>query len=219
MTEIQALPFEGNHRPEDRPLVGEGWKWTTSIGNFVIGAAEMLSGGVSFLSVTGDAVHNFGDAATYYTQANNVIHQHEKEGASRREFLHKAGYWVISAASAATMVKAGIDWKLDRQAEINNVAVYAASASLAFNGLLLAQLYEAKKRLGGFKTVYERVLSKHFWAVDIPSAGFALAGALLQKHNVDIEQGLGVASGLLGVYAFRPTKKNMQGGGCHGHGH
>jgi len=97
------------------------------------------------------------------------------------------------------------------------MAVYTAGASLALNGILLARLHEGMKRKPGQPTIFERVLSRHFWGVDIPSAVLAFTGALLQKHNVDIEQGLAAANGILGAIVFRPTKKNMFGG--HGHGH
>lgn len=200
-------------------MVSNRWKWLTVFGNAVIGAAEIVTSNFSAMSVASDGVHNLGEVGPYLIQANNVIRQNETGNEARRDFLHKAGYWALSITSAATMVKAGVDWSFDHEPVANGAAVYTTGASVALNGLLLAGLLKGEKRTGAIKTTYERALSNHF-KFDTLSALLALGGAILHKYNmVDVEQGLGVAGGLLGTYLFRPTKKNMFGGGCHGHGH
>jgi hypothetical protein len=180
----------------------------TVAGNALIGASELVTGGLSTLAVTGDGLHNAGDTATYYMQAENVLNANTPE--ERRNRMRKISHYIIAGSSLAIAAKAGADIGLGHEDTPNPLAIYTSSASLALNGLMLMRLRKGmRNRRAQHSTPHEHDLSKHFWAVDIPSAGLAVTGAALQKYNVDIGQAAAIASGLLGVYAFRPTQKNL----------
>jgi hypothetical protein len=124
--------------------------------------------------------------------------------------LRKISHWIIAATSLGIGVKAGVDLSLDHESAPHAATVYAAGASLALNGVMLSRLRKGIRRKGETHgSVYENDLSKHFWAVDIPSAGLAVLGVALQRYNMDIEQVAAIASGAVGAYAFRPTKANL----------
>lgn len=202
---------------EPEPAISQRWKWATVLGNAAIGAAELATGNVSTMSVTADGLHNAGDTATYYIQAENILDPNKSD--RQRQRLRKIAHWVIAATSLGVSAKAGVDLSLDHENTPHTATMYAACASLALNGLMLARLRRGiRRKRGTDESVYERDLSKHFWAVDIPSAGLAVAGAALQRYNVDIEQIAAVASGVVGAYAFRPTKANLAHN-CLGHDH
>lgn len=189
----------------------------TVLGNAAIGAAELASGNLSTMSVTSDGLHNVGDTATYYMQAENILDPEKSERKKMR--LRKIAHWIIAATSLGVGVKAGLDLTLDHESEPHAATIYTAGASLALNGLMLARLRRGiRRKHDSHESVYEHDLSKHFWAVDIPSAGLAVAGAALQRYNVDIEQVAAVASGAIGAYAFRPTTANLTHN-CLNHGH
>jgi hypothetical protein len=206
-------------RPEITPASAEqaaishNWKWATVLGNAVIGTAELTTGNISTLAVAGDGLHNVGDSATYYMQAEGALRP--DMAPEKQQRMRKISHWIIAASSLGISMKAGIDLGLNHEDSAHSASIYAAGASLALNGLLLTRLrkgLKAKKH----HNVHEQDLSKHFWKVDIPSAGLAVVGASLQKYNVDIEQVAAVASGLIGAWAFRPTKANL-GHNCMGH--
>lgn len=200
---------------EHDPVISQEFKWTTVAGNAVIGAAELLTGNVSTLSVTTDGLHNVGDTASYYIQAENILNTSYSE--EKRHRLRKAAYWIIATTSVIAGVRAGVDLSLNHEGTPHEGALYTASASLALSGIMLARLRRQQSKKD-HQTVHEQDLSKHFWQIDIPSAGLATMGAILQKYNVDIEQTIATASGAWGVWVFRPTKANLSHS-CHGHGH
>ncbi len=239
-----ASPTEPHsHTHEHQPVVSQTWKWTAALGNMAVGAFEIAVGKLDALSVTGDGVHNGGDALSYYLQADNEIKsgQLSPEKQYRRR---KIGHTVIAACSGSVMAKAGFDIGLEHESHHNHLTLYAASASMALNGLLYARLHKGiKKAKGGAgrrkMTVTERDLTKHMVGVDIPSAMLAGCGAVMQRYGVEIpmeplellpavgavlpervaaEQVAGVGSGALGVYLFRPTKKNLSEHNCPLHG-
>ena len=202
-------PHNHNHNPtEQEPVISQRWKWMTVLGNAAIGLTELATGNFSTMSVTSDGLHNVGDTATYYMQAETILNPNLTE--QRRSRLRKIAHWAIAATSLGVSVKAGVDLSANHESAPNVATMYAAGASLALNGLMLARLRKGiRRKRQSHETVYEHDLSKHFWAVDIPSAGLAVAGAALQHYNVDIEQTAAIASGVIGAYAFRPTKANL----------
>jgi hypothetical protein len=205
---------EPEHEHVHDPAISQGWKWTTVLGNAAIGVCELATGNVASLSVTADGLHNIGDTATYYMQAENVINTEIPD--ERRQRLRKIAHYVIATSSLGIGVKAGYDIATDQE-HLQNAA--AASASLALNGFLFARLRRGmRRRAADHSSVYESDLSKHFWAIDIPSAALAVTGAVLQKYNVHIEQAAAVLSGIVGAVAFRPTEKNLAHN-CLDHGH
>lgn len=206
----------GPHHPHEKPVISQPWKWTTVLGNAAIGAFEIIAGGGSTLAVTADGLHNVGDTATYYMQSENILNPNMSDQGRTR--LRKIAHWVIAATSLGISAKAGVDLGLDRETAPDPMTIYAASASLALNGIMLTRLWQRRKQRSSHSSVHEQDLAKHFWAVDIPSAGLALAGAVLQKYNVAVEQVAAIASGAVGAYAFRPTKKNLAHN-CLGHDH
>ncbi len=220
------------HNEEDErstPIISRKWQAATIAGNALIGAAELASGGGTTLSVTADGIHNAGDAATYYLQTENILNPSlpEERIARRRKIAHT----IIAALSLSVAVKAGYDLSFDEDISHNPTAIYSAGASLALNSLLMATLYRGinRRRKEGILTPHEKDLTKHLWAIDVPSAALAVGGAVAQKYGIDtVEPIAAVASGLVGAYAFRPTEKNLEHENCvkhdhahhdHGHGH
>lgn len=207
MAERLHPPDHHHHHHEHEPVISKRWKWLTVLGNAAIGAAELVTGNLSTLSVASDGLHNVGDTATYYIQAENILNPNLTE--RRKKKMRKLAHWAIALTSLGVSAKAGYDLALDQEHAPNPTTIYAAYASLALNGLMLARLRRGMRNKGSHHSEHEHDIAKHFWAVDIPSAGLAVAGAALQRYNVDIEQAAAVASGLVGAYAFRPTEKNL----------
>lgn len=197
---------------EREPVISKRWKWATVLGNAAIGACELAMGNTSTLAVTSDGLHNVGDTVTYYMQAENILNPDKSEARRRRS--RKIAHWIIATSSLAIGAKAGIDLALDHESTPDPGTIYAAGTSLALNGFLLHRLRKGMRaKKARQKSCHvssdEHDLSKHFWAVDMPSAGLALGGAVLQRYNVDIEQVAAMASGMVGAYAFRPTEANL----------
>jgi hypothetical protein len=209
-----VLPQEQD--PSQEPPISQSWKWMTVLGNAAIGACELAAGNISSLSVTADGLHNVGDTATYYMQAENIVNTDLSE--ERRQRLRKVAHYVIAASSLGVGMKAGYDLATDQEHLQNAAAIYTASASLALNGLMFARLRQGMRRKHGHASVHEKDLLKHFWAIDIPSAALAVTGAVLQKYNIHIEQVAAIASSAVGAIAFRPTKRNLAHN-CLDHGH
>jgi hypothetical protein len=202
------------------PVISESWKWTTVIGNGVIGAAEMAVGGLtSVLSVATDGVHNAADTFTYWLQSKNILDRGLTD--AQRQRNRKIANWVIAATSLGFAAKAGTDLALDHDTERNVLNVYVAGASLALNTLMFAGLrrgIQRRKRQNGNAELShaEEDLKKHFLFSDMPSAALALVGATAHKYGVtDLEQTAAMASGVLSAYVFRPTKANLR----HNHSH
>jgi hypothetical protein len=197
--------------------ISQGWKWMTVLGNAAIGTAELVTGNLSTMSVASDGLHNVGDSVTYYMQAENILNPNISE--ERRTRMRKVGHWIIAATSLGVSIKAGTDLALGHEGTPDPMTLYAASASLALNGFMLARLRSGiRRRKHAHNSVHENDLTKHFLAVDMPSAGLAVAGAILQKYSVNIEQVAAIASGLVGAYAFRPTDANLSHN-CLDHDH
>ncbi|HEX6462024.1 MAG TPA: hypothetical protein VFZ58_01990 [Candidatus Saccharimonadales bacterium] len=229
---------EPPHPPgERRSAVSRAWQWASVGGNALLGAVEIIFGHASnTLSVLADGLHNAGDAVSYGTQTDNERngHKYSEEKLKRRR---KFGYWVITLSSGLAGMKAGVDLASGQESEHNQVALYAAAASLSLSSLLLVRLQKGirrKKQLEGRSsmTMEEKDLMMHVGRFDVPSAAAATIGALVQKHNVDVEQWIAMVSGAYGVCLFRPTEKNLaenhahsleeleKGHRCdHGHGH
>jgi hypothetical protein len=219
-----------HEEPKSKPVISRGWQVATVAGNALIGAAELAVGGGSTLSVTTDGIHNAGDAGTYYLQTENVLNPklNEQKIKRRRRIAHA----IIAGLSVSAAAKAGYDLQFGEDGEQNPATIYAAGASLALNSLLMATLYRGinRKKREGMLGPHEKDLTKHLWAIDVPSAAIAVGGAVAQKYGInDIESVGAVASGLLGAYAFRPTANNLEHNHCakhgdhaghdHGHGH
>lgn len=204
---------EASPAPAEQPAISHRWKWATVIGNAAIGTAELATGNISTLAVAGDGLHNVGDSVTYYMQAEGALRPEMQP--EKQERMRKISHWIIAASSMGISVKAGVDLGhvlfdtgLGHEEGAHPASMYAAGASLALNGLLLTRLRKglrAKKH----QNVHEQDLSKHFWEVDIPSAGLAVVGASLQKYNVGAEHIAAILSGFVGVKAFLPTEANL----------
>lgn len=224
----------GHRHHAAEPIISERWKWITVGGNLAAGVAElatgkidrfdslaevwkdMFSGGYSNMSLIADGLHNVGDAASYYMQAENVLNKELSE--QKRQRMRKISYWLIAASSLGISAKAGVEIPLGGEEAPNPLGIYTAGASLALSGLLLASMQRKKRKRAdqrphhhhhGHDDVHEHDLAKHFWKVDIPSASLAVAGAALQKYNVDASHIAAIISGGVGAWAFRPTKKNL----------
>lgn len=209
--------------PDHEPIISHNWKRATVLGNLAIGAAEIVSGNTSTLSVTADGVHNAGDALSYYIQAENILdgEKHSEEKVQRRR---KIGHTIIAASSGLIAGKAGYDALTGHESSHGNFGIIAASASMAMNGLLYMRMRagirrKARARGSKEKTAVEKDLTKHMIGLDIPSAGLAMFGSIAQKFDAGIEQYTAIASGLLGAYLFRPTKANLSHDNCPLHDH
>lgn len=202
-------PDGSRHAPAITPL----WKRMTVGGNLLLGSVELFAGNFDSLAVAADGVHNIGDAVTYNLQSDDLLRQDMSR--MRLQRRRKAAHWIIAVSSGAIAAKAGIDLAGGASHQAQDLALYAASASVLFNGGLLYRLRQGitrqHKLLGPDIDCHrEKDLTKHFLRLDIPSAGLALGGVVAQKYGFeDAEQLAGIASGLLGVVAFRPTRKNL----------
>lgn len=204
--QVGQQQYEPLPSPAEQPAISPRWKWATVIGNAAIGTAELATGNISTLAVAGDGIHNVGDTVTYYMQAEGALSPEMQP--EKQERMRKISHWIIAASSIGISMKAGIDLGLGHEENAHSASIYAAGASLALNGLLLTRLRKGLRAKKHHNT-HEQDLSKHFWKVDIPSAGLAVVGAGLQKYNVEAEQVAAIASGLIGAWAFRPTKANL----------
>ncbi len=194
--------------------VSKSWVRSAYIGNLALGAAELVTGNTATLSVAVDGVHNVGDGIAYKMQGDDILS--DSTDIARLQSRRKAVYWIISASSALVGVKAGLDLSQDISHEANNASMYAAGASLLFNGALFARFRQGVKRRRDpqdsvLARVKEHDLHKHFIGFDIPSAGLALFGVAAQRHGMEYtEQAAAAFSSLLGLYHFRPTKWNLR---------
>lgn len=183
------------------------WKRAVLLGNAAVGAAEITLGlGSSALSVLADGVHNVGDVVTYREQIENV--SNEKRSEKRRQLTRKLSHWAISLSSLGVGGKAAYDLANGTESHWSTPSMFVAGASLALSGTLYARLRGQMKDTPT-DSPHVKDLAKHFWGVDIPSAGLALAGAAVQRYSVPAEQVLGVLNGALGAYVFRPTTANL----------
>ncbi|MEK7153397.1 MAG: hypothetical protein AAB834_05595 [Patescibacteria group bacterium] len=142
-------------------------------------------------------------------QAENVLNPNLSE--TQRARWRKIAHCVIAVSSLGVSAKAGVDLSLGHESEQHAAAIYTAGASLALNAFMLMRLRSGLKRRDTRQvSAHEQDLSKHFWAIDIPSAGIALTGSILQKYDIgSIEQAAALVSGLIGTFAFRPTRANL----------
>lgn len=195
------------------PAISRLWKRMTVGGNLALGGIELIAGNVTALAVAADGVHNIGDAVTYSMQADDILDtgMTQERLQKRRQIAH----WLIAGSSAVIGAKAGVDLMGDVALEASDFAMYAAGASLVYNGGLLYRLRQGIARqhaAAGPETDCHREqdLVKHFMHLDIPSAALAVGGVVAQKYGVeDAGQLAGIASGVLGVVAFRPTAGNL----------
>ncbi len=223
-----------HHHLEQEPIISKHWKWAAALGNVAIGVFEGFGGGVSGVlhsagagstALAADALHNIGDGAGYFIQAETVLRRTtlSKEAVLKRR---KLCHTIICLGSLAVAGKAGMDIALDHELSPDLLTVYAASASLALNSLLMANLYRGirhrnklARRTGILEA--ENDLIKHMAWVDMPSAVLALGGAVGQRYGIDIDAVLAAASGTLGAWVFRPTKANIAHDhtleNCHAH--
>ncbi|MEK7571547.1 MAG: hypothetical protein AAB553_04700 [Patescibacteria group bacterium] len=212
---------------ESKPVISRTWQAGTVAGNLLIGAAEIATGNLTTLSVTGDGIHNVGDGFSYGLETENVLNPKltEEKILKRRRVAHT----IISAGSLIVATKAGIELNLDADTSHNPITVYASGASLALNAMLMNTLYrgiQRRSREGTLKP-QERDLVKHLLAIDIPSAALAVVGAVAgivaQRLGINeintIEQAAAIATGTIGAIAFRPTRKNLDHNNCAKHGH
>lgn len=194
--------------------ISKKWKNLTVFGNLALGALELLSGNFRTLSLAADGVHNIGDAVTYNIQSNDVLSKpiNQETSLKRRKIAH----YIIASTSGIVALKAGVDLMGDNNSIANDTSLYLAGASLAFNSGLFLRLKQGINRShseisSNINCHHEDDLTKHFLAIDIPSALLAIGGVIAQKQGFqDAEQIAALASGAIGVIAFRPTKNNLE---------
>lgn len=209
-----------HHHDNGEPIISRRWQIATVVGNAVIGAAELAGGlAASAYSLVADGMHNGADVYTYWLQSNNLLQQHQlnQEELQRNR---KIAHWILCATSAGVAAKAGVDLAMDKESVHNTLNMYAAGASVLFNGMLFGGLYrgiQRRKESGTQRMNHlEKDITKHFAFSDMPSAALALGGVYLQsKGMIGTEQMAAIASGALSAFVFRPTKKNL----AHDHDH
>jgi len=198
--------FEDGAGSKTEPPISHRWKRIVVGGNALLGAAGIVVGNTSTLSVAIDGCHNTADAVTYHMQASDVLHDAPAEKLARRR---KLTHWIITGGALVGTAKAGWDTKEGQEhvAGIWDLAV--ASASVALNGVAFHRLWRGMG--GAFKNASSSVrdLVKHFALIDMPSAGLALMGSAVQNTSPGLEHTAAIASGVVGMVAFRPTKKNL----------
>lgn len=217
------------HHERSQSTLGKAIKWVTVLGNGAVGAAEIAIAKLNTLSVIIDGVHNIGDFVSYWLQFNTVFKGHllsPEEIKSRR----RLAYAVIAGASllgAGHAVQEAFD--NERETAYSGAAVYAAAASVALNGSILAGMQVRANRQrerdilnGGPVCAHnhtaEHDIRKHLLYADVPSAVLAFGGAMAQRHGVDldistyeipVDQVAAAVSGVVGAIAFRPTTRNL----------
>lgn len=193
--------------------ISKKWKYLTVYGNLALGVLELASGNFKTLSLAADGIHNIGDAITYNMQSNELIKRHDNLDVSNKR--RKLSHYIIATTSGVVSLKAGIDLASNNSSMVSDTSLYIAGASLVFNSGLFLRLRQGINRNNSnasenTKNHHEDDLTKHFLAIDIPSAFLAVGGVIAQKHGFqDAEQIAALASGTIGMIAFRPTQKNL----------
>lgn len=216
MTHNHETSAAGEPHPSS---ISRGWQRLAVWGDAVIGLVQVTT---QALSVVIDGMHNLGDALAYRLQTENILNPNLTP--ERRAQRRKLSYWILSSGSVAVGVHAGIDRWTGHTPEVHNSALYAATSSMVLSGLMLAGLYrDVMKKPREDRSEHEYDLVKHFWMADVPSAGLALTGAILQRHSIPAEQWTAMASAAVGAWVFRPTKANLShhcmGGSESSHAH
>jgi hypothetical protein len=208
----------GGH--EHGPLLSRRAQIGCIVGNIAIGAVETTASFAAYaFSGVSDGIHNAMDAGAYWLQFK-VAGGKLTETQERR--YRKLSYWLLSGVSAGLASKVVVDMAMGYKGEPNAIHTYAAGASLALNAALLANMYRQERRRknleqGTTKSAAEKDIYKHFLQVDVPSSVVALFGAVTHRYGLPLaEQAATVLGCLYGVWAFRPTTKNLDN--CdHGH--
>lgn len=213
MSKRHQHSHDGHSGHEHPPAITKRWKRAAVFGNFMLGCTELLTGNFRSLAVAADGIHNLGDSITYGIQSNDLLKTNISADKLKRR--RKTAHWIIAVSSGAIGIKAGLDLASGIDKEANNFSLYAASASLAYNSALVLRLRSVVRQrhleLGPEIDCHrEDDLTKHFLQLDIPSAALALGGVVAQKYGLaNTEQLAAMASGALGVVAFRPTAGNL----------
>jgi len=147
-----------NHHAQDKakPIISRRWQIATVVGNAVIGAAELAGGfAASAYSLVADGAHNGADVYTYWLQSKNLLQRHQLNQ-ERLQRNRKIAHWVLCATSVGVAAKAGVDLAMDKESAHNSLNMYAAGASVAFNGMLFGALHRGirqRKKSGGATNV------------------------------------------------------------------
>lgn len=222
MVAVQAEHPENNDHNHDHDNSGapitKAWKRLAVWGNATIGAAQLVVGNVITPSVAADGLHNASEVLAYEDQGEAALGEHklsEQELHKRRKRSHT----LLALGSAAVSLKAGVDLGLGHENDPHHSSIYWSGASVSLNVLLLARLLKGTGGKIKDTSVYVRDLYKHMFLVDMPSALFALGGAAVQSGSPKAEQAMAIASGAVGAWAFRPTRKNLSEHTCIAHAH
>lgn len=210
---VEHVDHAQSHEDEDAADVNNKvalrrFKLPVIFGNIAIGAAEVLTGGSGALAVTTDGVHNVGDAISYAAQ----FEADETKNKRKIKRLRKFGHWVIASSSLMVGSKAMYDIATHADHNTHSASLFAATASVAFNGYLARGIIPVVKEHGWKRlTGAQRDIVKHFAAVDAPSSVLAVGGAIAANAGANYASSTAaVVSGAIGAYVFRPTKKNLE---------
>ena len=206
----------GDPHPHEHPeaSMSRSWQIMATVGNLAASAGQFVTGFTNnAMSAVVDGAHGLGDAGGYFLQAQNALDPHQAE--ERLYGRRKASFWLISSTSFIAGLQAIHDLLQGKEHLIDASTLCSSTASVALNGLLYAKLKKdyAHKDPQDY-TVDDKSIHTHFWKVDMPSAGLSLVGAIAQRYNLHAEQAVAIVSSGLGAYFFRPTRKNIQNGGC-----
>lgn len=196
--------------------------------NGLASCAELVGGVLSGnIAVAVDGIHGSAEIVVANTQINHA-HEVDAIDRGRRKVIYTAiSGLALTAAGVAGAEAIGI---LNLSSENIAMDVFSwTAAGLAMSSAVLASraiIRRTREKYGKFRnasvTETEHDITRHIVYLDTPSASLAflsasarIASLIWQGKGIavtaeEFEHGVGVASGLLGAWLFRPTEKNLQ---------
>lgn len=203
---------------EANESVNWAMQYAAAIGNLALGAAGTIYGSTNTMSVFSDGLHNLGDSLAYWLQGKS-IREADTFTEDRLMRYRKAGHWTLFAGSVGAGIKSAYDvydtWANGAptppaSAAATAVGALSLGAAVTLGGISEYKIRQRVRRSGDtHRTADERAWTKHVFGMDIVSSGLAAVGSVAQHKFPAVEQALGVVSGVVGAYLFRPTHKNL----------
>lgn len=205
-----------------RRLTSKAWSKFAEYGNYAVAAfqsaASILSGQAGAAI---DGLHSGLDGAGYRKEGQNLHNTTLSEQQRLRN--RKIIFWLFSSTSLVLGAKAGVEIALDDEPNPNMLTVYSAGVSVGLNALLFSGIYkgirERRKTEPNQENRYtpdEKTQLRHFLGLDVPSSILSLVGAVGQYLHPSAGNTAGIISGVLGIWLFRPTEKNIRQECHHG---
>lgn len=225
-----------NHEVLDEPrqqIISHNLRFGYVATNGVASVTELITGlATGDVARTVDGAHGTAEIYVGNAQmkdAHETAHVHD----SRRKKIYQClfGFSLIGAGIAAGDMTHM--WQFGVESQVLDTIGVSASAVSAGSGIAAASIIikRIRRKYGSFLAEHtrrnveptEKDVVKHIIFLDTPSSSLALlSGAVRIAQAVSVakghddawleyaEHGIGVASGALGAYLFRPTRANLQ---------